>query len=285
VSFQQDTTVVTRRLPQPVEWRIPVRGAAVRCVTAGSGSLNVALVHGWAGRIEQWRFQLGALAAEGVRVLALDLPGHGQSEPPREPCSMALCAEAVRAALEAADVRDAVLVAHSLGISVASRFYRDHPDRVRGLISVDGAVLGYGLAPTEAAAFVARYRGEDYGEQVRRYARAHLRHCRDAELREEICRAMAQTPQPVAVPLLDSLFDEAAWRVERIAVPLLLLNAPSPRWSEDYLRRVRELAPQCQVQTVPGAGHFLMLERPAEVTAALRNFLDQVKVAEDGRRG
>ena len=56
-----------------------VDGLRIRYARLGSGERTVVLVHGFGGDIDNWLFTIGPLA-EQAEVLAIDLPGHGQSE-------------------------------------------------------------------------------------------------------------------------------------------------------------------------------------------------------------
>jgi pimeloyl-ACP methyl ester carboxylesterase len=82
--------------------------------TVGEGSETVVLLHGMAGSAESWWRVTGLLVDRGVRVVALDLPGHGHS--PRSSTMTVLDAAAsVAETLDAMDVRPTVTVGHSFG--------------------------------------------------------------------------------------------------------------------------------------------------------------------------
>jgi len=66
--------------------------------------------------------------------------------------------------------------------------------------------------------------------------------------------------------------DLAIWKDDPIKAPLLVLVAKSPMWSADYFAYVKTLNPDAKIVEIAGAGHFVMLERPAEVNAALVAF-------------
>jgi pimeloyl-ACP methyl ester carboxylesterase len=78
----------------------------------------VALVHGAMNDHSVWALQSRYLAHHGFGVLTVDLPGHGRSAGPA-PASVEDAADWLLALLEAAGVRQAALVGHSMGSLIA----------------------------------------------------------------------------------------------------------------------------------------------------------------------
>jgi pimeloyl-ACP methyl ester carboxylesterase len=107
----------------------------------------VLLLHGWACSAYSWRHQLPALAAAGLRAIAVDLKGHGLTDKPLGPD------EYTREAMTtfATETADALgldrfaLVGHSLGGGIATRFALAHPGRVTSLAVL--SAVGFGRIP------------------------------------------------------------------------------------------------------------------------------------------
>ena len=120
----------------PSRKRVPVHGIELAYDESGDRDAPPAvLLHALGEAAEDWADLAPRLAADH-RVLALDLRGHGDSSWPGE-YSAALMADDVVAALDALDVRDAVLVGHSLGGVVAFRIAAARPDLVSLLVVED----------------------------------------------------------------------------------------------------------------------------------------------------
>src|SRR5438552_3763306 len=117
-----------------------VDGAKVHWSSKGSAKQAVILVHGWTCDETSWDAQVPALSKK-YRVITLDLPGHGKSDPPKDgKFSMAVFARAVEAVRVEAKVDKAVLVGHSMGTPVIREYARMYPQHVVGLVPVDGIV-------------------------------------------------------------------------------------------------------------------------------------------------
>src|SRR5690606_16146848 len=99
---------------------------------------TIVFVHGWTCDETSWAEQVQAFA-DDYRVITLDLPGHGRSDvPAREDFSMDLFAGAVEAVRAEAGADKVVLVGHSMGAPVIRQYALTHPERVAGLVAVDG---------------------------------------------------------------------------------------------------------------------------------------------------
>ncbi len=108
-----------------------------RYLDGGSGPTLV-LVHGFTGSKENWL--LAAPHLKGYRLLAPDLPGWGESDRlPGADYGIRVQSARLLAFLEALDVRDAVLVGHSMGGPIAGLLAAEHPQRLRALVLMDSA--------------------------------------------------------------------------------------------------------------------------------------------------
>ncbi len=107
-------------------------GKRIHYTISGAGPA-VVLLHGLMEGAWVWREMTEVWAAEN-RVLAIDLPGHGQSEVLSDVHSVLLCAQVVEAVMRAEDVAAAVLVGHSMGGYVALAVADLFPEKVKGIV-------------------------------------------------------------------------------------------------------------------------------------------------------
>ena len=71
----------------------------------------------------------------------------------------------------------------------------------------------------------------------------------------------------------EAVLDDAAWSDAAIDVPLLLVLARQPAWDDAYEEWVRARAPQVDYRVWDDIGHYVQFERPAELRAALEEFV------------
>src|SRR5882724_8009529 len=140
----------------------------IHYVTAGKGSHTIVFVHCWAGNNGFWREQVPALADKAGLVL-IDLPGHGQSDKPHTQYTMDFFASAVLAVMRDAQVDKATLVGHSMGGPVICRVYKQAPEKVAALVSVEGLLRKPAGSPEQARAFVGQFNMPDYRRHVEKF--------------------------------------------------------------------------------------------------------------------
>jgi pyruvate dehydrogenase E2 component (dihydrolipoamide acetyltransferase) len=127
---------------------------ALRYAKRGDGGPVVLLIHGFGGDLDNWLFNIDALA-EVATVYALDLPGHGQSVKRLAEPTIAGLAQAVLAFMDKLGIEAAHLVGHSMGGAVAMHVARDAPQRVRSLALIAPAGLGAEVNRRYLEGFVA----------------------------------------------------------------------------------------------------------------------------------
>ena len=253
----------------------PYDGSRIHYKSLGAGTTAVVFVHGWNGDMSVWRAQVPAVDGR-VRALFLDLPGFGRNEKPETGYTMDYLAGGVEAVMRAAGVQRAVLVGHGMGTPVIRQFYRKHPDQVIGLVVVDGALRSI-FDTAVVRPFIAQFDGPDYAGAVSRMFDAMMPGA-DSAIRASVKRVALATPRHVAVSSMRAMADPAIWKDDPIEVPVLAVMAPNPQWSAEYRAFVKRLAPLSRYETIEGAGHFLMLERPAEFNALLTDFLRSLRL-------
>lgn len=207
-----------------------------------------------------------------MRVIAIDLPGHGESDKPEINYNMGLHARAIDAVLRDAKIGRATLVGHSNGTPVIRQCYRLFPAKTRALVIVDGALRPF-AEPAEMQKFIEPMRGANYREYIGQVVDAMLRPMKNESERAAIREKMLRTPPYVAVTEMESILTPEIWRPDKITVPTLIILAKQPAWSADYERFVRELVPKVDYQMWEGVSHFLMIDKPQEFNAAVAAFL------------
>ena len=104
-------------------------------VEAGEGP-PVILLHGFPETSFAWRHQIPALA-ERYRVIAPDLRGYGETDKPAAGYDKRTMAQDVVALMDALGLPKVALVGHDRGARVATRFAKDHPQRLDRLVVMD----------------------------------------------------------------------------------------------------------------------------------------------------
>jgi pimeloyl-ACP methyl ester carboxylesterase len=251
-------------------------GIRVHYQNYGEGKDAIVFVHGWSCNLNFWKANISAFTKQS-HVIAIDLPGHGESDKPQITYSMDLFARAIDAVLTDAKVERATLVGHSMGTPVIRQFYRKYPNKTRALVVVDGMLRAPSTTPEQVKQFMDPLRGPDYKQQVERMISNMAQGIKDKKTLEEINTVMTSTPQYVIISALEAMIDEAIWKEDKISAPTLAVMAKRPQWDTEYEKSVRNQVPDIDYQMWEGVSHFLMMDAPQKFNDTVLAFLKRNK--------
>jgi len=124
---------------EPKSWHVAVRDTQLRVLEWGDpASPPILLVHGMRAHAH-WFAPVAPALVDRFRVLSVDLRGHGHSDQ-TPPYGHLVFGEDVTALIETLDLRDLVLLGHSMGGGVALRSALKIQERLRALVLVDSNV-------------------------------------------------------------------------------------------------------------------------------------------------
>lgn len=243
------------------------------------GERAIVLLHGYSASIEWWEGLAPRMARE-VRVVAIDLVGHGGSEAPREPQQFQPDgqADAVYEALTALGIHQAVLVGHSMGGSVASVVADRHPEVVERVVVSDTPaaadlvslpllgkmvcwpVLGPAMdffrrVPAITASSLQTGFAADY--PVPEFAYRSLERLTYAG----VCDSKGGAPASVADTLAD------------LDKPVLVVWGETDTLTPTAANVTRYSAAGLSPRIIAGSGHSPMVERPDEFLSAIEDFV------------
>lgn len=97
----------------------------------------VVLLHGWSLDRTCWEYQVPSLLAAGRRCVSYDRRGHGRSDAPARGYDADTLADDLAGLMAALDLRDATLIAHSMGAGDVMRYLARHgADRVTRVVLI-----------------------------------------------------------------------------------------------------------------------------------------------------
>lgn len=238
---------------------------------AGAGSTEFLLIHGLGGDRTHFAPQVEYFSRRG-RVLNAELRGHGESDKPQQPYSIAVFAEDLCWLCAQCKLQKPVIVGQSMGGNMALEIAARHPDFAAGLVLFDSGVLFPPSAGAVFACYLEGLKSPDFKTEV-------LKIVADSCLPTDACRAHVEqtflaTPQHVLVSTFESLFPWDMHRARECAkacqVPVLYVEAAHRLADLDLLAR---LCPQLITAKAVGSGHFLSLEVPEQVNPMIDRFV------------
>lgn len=241
----------------------------------GSNKRAIIFIHGWTCNADFWKDSYSAFPQ--YRVIAIDLPGHGQSDKPKTTYSMEYFARSIKAVMKSTGVKQAVLVGHSMGTPVARQFYRLYPEQTLGLVVVDGLLRPIGSPGNMEKGFLEPLRA-NYKENEPKLVAGLLQPVKDENLKKRIRDTMTSAPDYVGLSAMGGMVDASIWKNDIVHVPVLAIMAESPWWGPDTKDSFKAIAPNIDFRMWTGVSHFLMMEKPKEFNAAVNAFVEQNKL-------
>jgi pyruvate dehydrogenase E2 component (dihydrolipoamide acetyltransferase) len=246
---------------------IETAAGRIRYAKRGDGGDAVLLVHGFGGDLDNWLFNIDALA-EKATVYALDLPGHGQSNKTIADPSLAGLSHALIGLMDALGIENAHIVGHSVGGAVAMQTALDAPGRVKSLTLICSAGLGPEINSPFIDGFVNATSRRDLRpvlEQLFSDPKLVSRQLVDDVLKYKRLDGVGEALRS----LRSNLFEDGRQRAnltpafERIACPVLVI------WGEQDniipASHAHALADRARTEIVAGAGHMVQMEKAGRV--------------------
>jgi 2-succinyl-6-hydroxy-2,4-cyclohexadiene-1-carboxylate synthase len=268
---------------------IEERGAGTRFIARKDGqdsAQTLVLLHGFTGSAAGWGHLLDALAEYGLRIIALDLLGHGQSDAPEDAqrYSIEHCQQDILAALQALGIRkgQATILGYSMGGRIAlyaafSRFFRalilesaspglENPVEREQRRASDEA-LAASIKREGVPAFVERWERLPLFESQKMLPFE----CWETLHRQRLqnnATGLAQSLRGVGTGVQPSLYAQ----LPNLHIPVLLITGKLDTKFTAIAKRMAQALPQSQLHIIPAAGHTVHLEQPQLFTSLVGDF-------------
>jgi sigma-B regulation protein RsbQ len=236
-------------------------GVQIVYSAAGSGPIGLVFIHGGLANRGFWGGELRQFASQ-YRVVAPDLPGHGDSGCNRRKWGLPEYGADVYAVIEAEHLNKVILFGNSLGGPVAIEAALLLSSKVLGVVGVDTFQSVTYAITFDAARQRAEAFRDDYIGSLKTMIKQLFHLDADPSLIADAEKRMSHISPDVAYSLFFSLanYDQAD-AARRLAVPLRAINGDL--YPTD-VAGVRKVKPDFDVVIMKHMGHYPMLERPEE---------------------
>ncbi len=241
---------------------------------AGKGDPALVFVHCWTCNGTFWDDQFETFARQH-RVVRLDLVGHGESGKQREKYTMQAFGADVAAVVNALKLDKVVLIGHSMGGPVSVEAEKQLGDRVIGIIGVDTFFTGfpYPITDEEIAAFIQPFK-DDFVKTGEGMIGQMLPPEPSPALVERIKSVVLKADQRMAVSAIHEIFD---WNRTIGPASLQALGERLKNINGEPMGE--SIEKHASVTIIPGTGHFVQMEKPAEFNRALMKMVSEFKTS------
>jgi pimeloyl-ACP methyl ester carboxylesterase len=272
-------------------------GLRYHLVASGQGPV-VVLVAGFPQSCYAWR-RVAPLLADQFTVLAVDLPGQGDSDKPLDGYDTRTTAKRLHGLLKTLGHERYVYVGHDIGAWVGYALAHDFPDPLRGVVLIDGNIPGVTLAPTITLG-PENWRSFHFlFNAVRDLPEALLAgrervliewffQGKTASSRQTFTRAdIDEYERAYSMPggmrgmlgyyraVLEDIEIHADLAKRPIEVPVLALGADAGS-APDLHERLKPLAKDLRGGVIADSGHYIPEEQPVALADQLKQFIDSL---------
>ena len=257
-------------------------GARIYTIASGQGNTTVLLAHAYGFSHQAWSVVVAGLNQLNYRTIVFDQRGHGQSTTGTTGVNSRSMASDYENLIKHFDLKDCLLVGHSMGGFLAMKFLIEHPDiqhtPVRGCVlmaTFAGDVNKHNFQNRlqvpliKSGILLKLIRWKVIGDY---FGRSLLGEKPDPEVVRWVPNILLQQDHTQLVPILEACVRESYYdRLSAITVPCVVMlgdqDVTTPAFHTDDI--VRKLSNATRID-VKGKGHCLNVEAPQEVIKAIR---------------
>ncbi len=223
-------------------------------------------LHGWRSQKEVWNTIINSVSEHSaVSVYALDLPGFGQSQTPRQPFSVGDYANMVRKFIEKKQISNVILIGHSFGGRVGIKLAVKSPNLVAKLVLVD------------SAGFVTSSTKKNFIMGMAKIVKPIFRLGFMQIFRKKIYQHLGAEDY-TATPELKETFikvvsEDLSEDMKKITCPTLIVTGEHDTDTPvQFGERMHGLIKNSQFEILKQAGHFSFVDKPQEFITLLTQF-------------
>ncbi|KAA2242968.1 alpha/beta hydrolase [Chitinophaga agrisoli] len=257
--------------------KIDNQGVNIDYTDSRTGDTTLLFLHGWGINQTYWSNQVTAFTPR-YRVVTLDLPGFGKSGQNRQSWTIEDYGKDVTAVLTKLDLRNVILIGHSMSGAIIVETALNNPTRVIGLIGVDNFKnIAYVETPAdkgEADKFYnaarAHYKAvvTEYGNQ------ALFAPSTDSLIRQRVIADISNSDSVIAMEALEKgdrypLHE----KVKDLKKTIYMINSDvTPTDTAAF----RKDSIRYYLLNIGATGHYPMVEKPAEFNTLLQHAIDRI---------
>jgi pimeloyl-ACP methyl ester carboxylesterase len=275
---------------------VPVDGCTVSVSVGGKGP-TVLLLHGYAETAQMWK-PLAVALAPRFTVIAIDLPGIGDSSIPASGIDMTTSAKRIHEAVHKLGYERARVVGHDIGLMVAYAYAAEYPSEVETLTLMDAFLPGIGAwrevydAPDpwhfrfygHTPELLVKGRERTYFEHFWNDFAADPAHSIPEAERQAYAKAYARPGRMAAgfayfASFLKTADEFAEFGKGRLPMPVTSIGGEKANGNA-LGAQMKLISANPTVVIIKGAGHWIMEEKPEETMAAVTQALAQSAAAQ-----
>lgn len=243
--------------------------------SCGTGDTTLLFIHGWCINKEYWQPQFDHFC-DRYKVVALDVPGFGQSGKNRSDWSFDTYARDVKQFIDQLKLKNVILIGHSMSGDIVLKTDAEYPENIVGLIGVDNLQEpGRPMDSVQLAQADSFFKDmlTSYDATVKKYMPRFLFQPSTPDtVAKRVMNDILATDHKISVEVSRAqakISETEQDMMRRIHHPLCLVNSDVFPTVLDSLNKY--CAHGSKVYLIPGSGHYPMIEQPEAFNRELQN--------------
>jgi pimeloyl-ACP methyl ester carboxylesterase len=257
------------------EFAVSKDGTQIAYIKEGDGDTAIVFVHAWCCNKSFWNSQVSHFSKH-YKVVAIDMAGHGESEPGRKDYTIEAFAEDVKAVIEKLDLQKVILVGNSMGGAIVLQAASIIPERIKLIIGADTCRnLEEEGNIEQAEAFLEPLRG-NFKNRTGEIAKSLFPPTADQKMVKYVAKTMSGADAEMGISIMQHVFNFNGKNLkEKITCPLKTIN--SDLWPTE-VESNKKYFPSFETKLMKGYGHFVMMENPKMFNSLLEEYLNEANL-------
>jgi pimeloyl-ACP methyl ester carboxylesterase len=284
----RETKVLQKEL-KILQKEIDINGIKLSYKDNGVKGDPIVFLHRSSLSSDTFKNQFAAKEFQKYRLLAPDMPGHGNSKPPREPdifYSIEALTQIIVNWIEHLDLKNALMVGHSTGGHILMSAWLQISSRARGLIIFGAPPFSADKNPDDShyghPSYALTQQGKLNKDEIENLAKLFVK--KDGQVDPVIIDSIKKS-DPAMRPIISqsiselSSFDTESENIKQLTQPIAILQGRYDKiLKRTYFDRLE--IPKLwrkKVQLIDNSGHCPQLENPEQFNQMIQQFIiDQV---------
>ena len=265
-----------------IEKQITIRDnqAQINYIQKGQGDTTLLFLHGWCINKTYWSNQIDYFS-QNYSVVAIDLPGFGESKAERTNWTVEEYANDVTAFIETMNLKNVVIIGHSMAGEIMLQTALINNPKIVGIVGIDNfKLIDVKFSPEQIKQFDEFFLmlKKDFKNSAPAYADMMLFHPTTSnKVKDRVKNDFANSDSHIGYETCMKQMQYAyndAQRLEQLSYKLYLLNSDATPTNETGLKK--HCKNSFQVKTISATGHYPMIEKPTEFNSILEKLLTEM---------
>lgn len=254
-------------------------GVKIAYTSCGDADTTMLFIHGWCINKEYWDNQVKEFCPR-YKVVAVDLPGFGQSGKNRTNWSFTEYGDDIKYLIDQLKLKNVVLFGHSMSGDIVLDVANRYPDAVIGLAGIDNLQDPSGPWNEEQQRGIDSFftaMSVDYRGRVDQMKAGLFQPSTDSSIINRVMNDIYNTPPVISLGVMRAMINIAQNEkklMTGLGQKLYLINSDVNVTNLDSLNKYCKNG--CEVVPVHATGHYPMLEKPAEFNKQLQAVMNKI---------